>query len=118
MKIVMDFVPNHSSNEHAWFKASMTGTGPYTDTDFYVWHDGKLHSDGSRSPPNNWVKLLYSTSSVSHNSFITKMQYNLFIPKIIPSNQFMKTRNRALLHSGDFSLALGVWWLEAADLHC
>lgn len=45
IKLIMDFVPNHSSNEHEWFKKSELKEAPYTD--FYIW----------RSAPNNWVGI-------------------------------------------------------------
>ena len=48
MKLVMDLVANHTSNEHAWFVESRKGKdNPYRD--YYIWRDGK--DDG---PPNNW----------------------------------------------------------------
>ena len=37
LKIVMDFVPNHSSNEHEWFMKSEQREDPYTD--YYIWKD-------------------------------------------------------------------------------
>lgn len=52
VKIILDFVPNHSSIECEWFKKSVKRIEPYTD--YYVWHDGKNES-GVRKPPNNWV---------------------------------------------------------------
>ena len=49
LRIVMDLVVNHTSDEHAWFVESRKGKeGPYAD--FYIWRDGK--ADGSE--PNNW----------------------------------------------------------------
>ncbi len=48
LKIMMDLVVNHSSDEHAWFVESQRSrANPYRD--FYIWRDGK--KDG---PPNNW----------------------------------------------------------------
>ena len=55
MKIVMDFVPNHSSDEHEWFQKSVNKEEPYTD--FYTWKDPKGYDDdGKPIPPNNWVR--------------------------------------------------------------
>ncbi len=49
LKIVMDLVVNHTSDEHRWFVESRKGKdGPYGD--YYIWRDGK--PDGSA--PNNW----------------------------------------------------------------
>jgi alpha-glucosidase len=49
MRIVLDFVPNHTSDQHAWFvEARSSRDAPHRD--WYVWADPK--PDGS--PPNNW----------------------------------------------------------------
>lgn len=50
LKIVMDLVPNHSSNEHPWFLLSENRTEGYED--YYVWVDKNATTNG---PPNNWV---------------------------------------------------------------
>ena len=48
MKLVMDLVINHSSDEHPWFMESRKNRdNPYRD--YYIWHPGK---DGN--PPSNW----------------------------------------------------------------
>ncbi|QAY68106.1 glycoside hydrolase family 13 protein [Paenibacillus protaetiae] len=48
MKLIMDLVVNHSSDEHAWFVESRKSKdNPYRD--YYIWRDGK---DGKE--PNNW----------------------------------------------------------------
>lgn len=52
LKLIMDFVPNHSSHKHEWFEKSVKKIDPYTD--YYTWHEGKL-VNGTRQPPNNWV---------------------------------------------------------------
>ena len=48
MKIVMDLVVNHTSDEHEWFQKSRQRIEPYTD--YYIWRPAK--EDGSL--PNNW----------------------------------------------------------------
>ncbi|HRE47027.1 MAG TPA: alpha-amylase family glycosyl hydrolase [Aggregatilineales bacterium] len=50
LRIVVDYVPNHSSDQHPWFLESrQSRTNPKAD--WYVWADPK--ADGS--PPNNWL---------------------------------------------------------------
>ena len=54
IKIILDFVPNHSSDESEWFRKSVNGDPFYRD--FYVWHDGKINATTQeREPPSNWV---------------------------------------------------------------
>ena len=56
MKIILDFVPNHSSDEHEWFLKSVAREEPYTD--YYVWADPKaFNEDGQPLPPNNWASI-------------------------------------------------------------
>ncbi|XP_011301865.1 maltase 1-like [Fopius arisanus] len=52
LKVVLDFVPNHSSDKHPWFRKSIQRIKPYDE--YYVWSDGKL-VNGTRQPPNNWM---------------------------------------------------------------
>jgi alpha-glucosidase len=49
LKVILDFVPNHTSDEHPWFLESRSSKS-HPKRDWYVWRDAK--PDGS--PPNNW----------------------------------------------------------------
>ena len=52
MRVFMDLVVNHSSDEHEWFKESRKSRdNPYRD--YYYWRPGK----GKKRPPNNWDSL-------------------------------------------------------------
>lgn len=53
LKVILDFVPNHSSDENVWFKKSVRRERGYED--YYVWHDGYKNESGVRVPPSNWV---------------------------------------------------------------
>ncbi|XP_030388341.1 maltase A1 [Scaptodrosophila lebanonensis] len=54
IKIILDFVPNHSSDKSEWFINSVNGDPDYKD--FYIWHDGKINEEtGEREPPSNWI---------------------------------------------------------------
>ena len=53
----MDFVPNHSSDQHLWFKKSVAREDPFTD--FYIWKDPyAIDEEGNKIPPNNWVRKI------------------------------------------------------------
>lgn len=54
IKILMDFVPNHTSNTSKWFEASRSSKDD-PKRDWYVWHAGRSLPDGTREPPNNWA---------------------------------------------------------------
>ena len=62
MKLLMDFVPNHTSDQHPWFVESRSNcTNPKRD--WYIWVPPKGYTtDGSPIPPNNW-----------HSSFVGSM---------------------------------------------
>jgi alpha-glucosidase len=50
IRIILDFVVNHSSDKHAWFQDSKSSkTAEHRD--WYIWRDGK----GQGQPPNNWI---------------------------------------------------------------
>jgi alpha-glucosidase len=56
IRIVLDMVVNHTSDQHPWFtEAASARASPKHD--WYVWSDGKLDATGRRVPPNNWVSL-------------------------------------------------------------
>ena len=51
MRVIMDLVVNHTSDEHPWFQASRRREEPYTD--YYIWRKAK--KDGTL--PNNWDSM-------------------------------------------------------------
>ncbi|XP_058540231.1 neutral and basic amino acid transport protein rBAT isoform X2 [Neofelis nebulosa] len=67
LKLIIDFIPNHTSDKHAWFQLSRTRTGKYTD--YYIWHDC-THENGITVPPNNWeIIQFWLTKGVDGFSF-------------------------------------------------
>jgi alpha-glucosidase len=50
LKVLLDFVPNHSSDQHPWFLESRSSTDN-PKRDWYIWRDP---AHGGR-PPNNWL---------------------------------------------------------------
>ena len=56
IRIVMDLVINHTSDEHPWFQASRRRQEPYAD--YYIWRTGEA---GGR-PPNNWTSFFMGSA--------------------------------------------------------
>jgi alpha-glucosidase len=50
LKLILDFVPNHTSDQHPWFQESRSSR-TNAKRDWYIWRDARL--DGS--PPTNWL---------------------------------------------------------------
>ncbi|WP_342640331.1 alpha-amylase family glycosyl hydrolase [Rhodoligotrophos ferricapiens] len=50
LKLILDFVPNHTSSEHPWFRESRSSRDS-PKRDWYIWRD----SAPGAGPPNNWV---------------------------------------------------------------
>ncbi len=75
MKLMMDLVVNHSSDEHAWFMESRSSKdNPYRD--YYIWRPG--HEDGTA--PNNWTSF-FSGSAWQYDDTTAEYYLHLFTKK-------------------------------------
>ncbi len=52
LKVILDFVPNHSSDEHPWFQQSRKSR-MNEKRDWYIWRDPSPNG----GPPNNWTSI-------------------------------------------------------------
>lgn len=59
LKIILDFVPNHTSDQHTWFNKSSDPSNAehLIYKDYYIWNKGKLLENGTRVPPSNWLSV-------------------------------------------------------------
>lgn len=71
VKLIMDFVPNHSSNEHPWFKESRSSRDN-SKRDWYIWADGK-----DNGPPNNWISV-FGGSAWSYDDMTEQYYFHQF----------------------------------------
>ncbi|MET3847754.1 alpha-glucosidase [Paenibacillus sp. OAE614] len=75
MKLLMDLVVNHTSDEHAWFAESRSSRdNPYRD--YYIWRLGK----GGNMPPNNW-RSFFSGSAWKYDDTTGEYYLHLFSKK-------------------------------------
>ena len=74
IRLIMDLVVNHSSDEHRWFVESRSSReSPYRD--YYIWRDGK---DGRE--PNNWASF-FTPSAWSYDEGTGQWYLHLFSEK-------------------------------------
>jgi alpha-glucosidase len=75
IKVIIDYVLNHSSDEHPWFVESRSSIDN-PKRDWYVWRDGK--PDGG--PPTNWVSV-FSGPSWSFDGATDQWHRNTYLPE-------------------------------------
>ncbi|XP_006625201.1 maltase 1-like [Apis dorsata] len=67
LKVILDLVPNHTSDQHKWFQQSINRTAKYTD--YYIWVNATVNDTGSPIKdkyPNNWVSVFNGTAWTFH----------------------------------------------------
>ncbi len=75
LRIILDFVPNHTSDQHPWFKeARSSRDNPYRD--WYLWRDPA--PDGG--PPNNWLSN-FGGSAWEWDPATRQYYYHAFLPE-------------------------------------
>jgi oligo-1,6-glucosidase len=98
MKLIMDLVANHTSDEHAWFLESRASTTS-DKRDYYIWKDGK-----NGNPPNNW-KSFFGGDAWEYDSETDQYYLHLFTRKQ-PDLNWENPRLRQDLYQ------MMHWWLQ------
>ena len=79
MKLIMDLVVNHTSDEHEWFRKALAGDEKYKN--YYFFRKGK----GDGVPPNNW-KSFFSGSAWNYYPELDEWALHLFSSKQMDLN--------------------------------
>jgi alpha-glucosidase len=74
LKVILDYVPNHSSDQHPWFRTSRSSRDN-PKRDWYIWHDPA--PDGG--PPNNWLSN-FAGSAWTFDAQTQSYYYHSFLP--------------------------------------
>ncbi len=111
IKVILDFVVNHTSDQHKWFidsKSSKTAE----HRDWYIWQDGK----GPGQPPNNWLST-FGTPGWTLDAKTNQYYYHYFYPEQPDLNWRNPAVEKAMLDVTRFWYKRGVagFRLDAVD---
>ena len=98
MKLIMDLVVNHTSDEHPWFIESRSSSDNLY-RDFYIWRKGK-----NGSPPNNWGSV-FGGSAWKYDKTTDEYYLHLFSKKQ-PDLNWENPRVREEIYK------MMKWWLD------
>jgi alpha-glucosidase len=101
MRVVLDLVLNHSSDQHAWFLESRASRDN-PKRDWYVWRDGQ--GDG---PPNNWASI-FGGSAWERDPLTGQYYYHAFLKEQPDLNWRNPELKQAMWDAVRFWLDLGV----------
>lgn len=76
MRLILDWVPNHTSDQHPWFVESRSARTS-AKRDWYVWRDPA--PDGG--PPNNWVDAFTGAPAWTWDETTRQYYLHLFLPQ-------------------------------------
>jgi alpha-glucosidase len=102
MKLILDFVANHTSVEHPWFRESRSSTDN-GKRDWYIWKEPK--HDGS--PPNNWVSVM-GGPAWEFDETTGQYYYHAFLKEQADLNWHNPQVREAMLDAMEFWLKKGV----------
>lgn len=98
MKLILDLVLNHTSDEHSWFIESRSSKD-HPKRDWYIWKEGK-----GDSPPNNWESI-FSGSSWEYDPVTDEYYLHIFATKQ-PDLNWENQEVRSALYT------MVNWWLD------
>ena len=99
IRIILDFVMNHTSDQHKWFIDSRSSrTSKHRD--WYIWRDGK----GPNQPPNNWLST-FGGSAWQFDGKTSQYYYHFFYPQ----QPDLNWRNPAVK---DAMFGVTRWWYD------
>jgi alpha-glucosidase len=111
IRVILDFVVNHTSDKHKWFIDSESSRTS-DKRDWYIWRDGK----GPGQPPNNWLST-FGTPAWTFDPKTNQYYYHYFYPQQPDLNWRNPAVEKAMLDVTRFWYKHGVagFRLDAVD---
>ncbi|WP_297428508.1 alpha-glucosidase [Clostridium sp.] len=103
MRLIMDLVINHTSDEHPWFIEAKSSKDN-EKRDWYIWRKGKKSVDGKSDEPNNWASI-FGGSAWEYDSSSDEYYLHLFSKKMPDLNWENEGLRNALYDMIN-------WWLD------
>jgi oligo-1,6-glucosidase len=97
MRLIMDLVINHTSDQHQWFRESRSSKES-PKRDWYIWRPARYAEDGTRMPPNNW-RSFFSGSAWQWDEHTEEYYLHLFAVEQPDLNWENPTTRRAIHES-------------------
>jgi alpha-glucosidase len=112
LRVLLDWVPNHTSDRHPWFRESRASrTSPKRD--WYVWRDGSPDR-----PPNNWRAAFTRGPAWTWDEATRQWYLHLFLPEQ-PDLEWRNPAVVAAMHATlRFWLERGVDGFRMDVIHC
>lgn len=102
IKVILDFVLNHTSDEHEWFIESRSSVNN-DKRDYYIWEKGRIVNN-KELPPTNWGSFFQG--SAWKKDEITNMYYMKIFSDKMPDLNWKNPKVREEM------IKVGQWWLE------
>jgi len=99
IRVIMDFVINHTSDQHPWFLDSRSSINS-GHRNWYIWHDSRA----SGQPPNNWQSI-FGGSAWKFDPTTSQYYYHFFYPQ----QPDLNWRNPAVEHA---MFDVTRWWYK------
>lgn len=102
LKVIIDFIPNHTSDQHPWFQESKKDKQS-PRRNWYIWRDGKPEG----GPPNNWLSV-FGGSAWEYDEETGQYYLHSFLKEQPDLNWENAGVREAMKHALQFWLNLGV----------
>ena len=105
MRLIMDWVPNHTSDQHPWFVDARSSRSA-EHRDWYLWRDGR--APGGGEPPNNWARAFGEGPAWTYDENTEQWYLHLFLPEQPDLNWANPAVVQAMTDAVQFWLGRGV----------